>query len=67
MADMKLRRIEDKCDARGLYSQSISIRMEDAPSKKRVPLQFQAWVLFEENSVADNIFSQSQLVLDRLG
>ena len=44
-----------------------SIRMEDAPSKKRVPLQFQAWVLFEENSVADNIFSQSQLVLDRLG
>ena len=60
------RRIEDKCDIRGLYSQSFCIRMEEAPVKKKVPLQFPGWLLFEENTWSSNAFAESQLMLDRL-
>lgn len=61
------RRIEDKLDARGLYSEYFSIRMSAPPATKKVPLQFHAWMIFEEATTADNIFEGCQLMLDRQG
>ncbi|CAK9108776.1 Uncharacterized protein SCF082_LOCUS50599 [Durusdinium trenchii] len=39
--------------------------MPPAPLKKKVPLQFPAWLVVQEDTLAENIFSHSQLALDR--
>lgn len=39
--------------------------MPPAPLKKKVPLQFPAWLVVQEDTLADNLFQQSQLALDR--
>lgn len=62
-----LSRIEDKLDARNLYSISFSIRMECAPATKRVPLQFPAWIVYHEDTITDNCFHGCQLANDRHG
>ena len=39
------RALEDKMDMKSLFSQSISLRCALPNPKKRVPLQFDAWVV----------------------
>lgn len=63
----EFRRIEDKMDMKGLVSSLISIRMEIPPSSKRVPLVFYGWVIVDEATQGDNVFMNSQLMLDRQG
>ena len=37
--------MEDKFDAKNLWTQPVALRCSPPPSKKRVPLQFDAWVV----------------------
>ena len=59
------RRIEDKLDALGIYSELVMLRMAEPPGQKHVPLQFPAWVCMDEGSKDTNIFKSCQLLLDR--
>ena len=59
------RRIEDKLDAKNLASTMIVVRMDNPPSSKKVPLQFVAWVVMQDSTMADNVFKDSQLLADR--
>lgn len=61
------RRIEDKLDALGIVNIMVMLTMSEPPQLKRVPLQFPAWVCMEEATVADNVFAESQLLLDKRG
>ena len=61
----ELRRFEDKFDAKQVRNTLISVRMELPPSSKRVPIVYHAWMLMDEATLEDNIFTQSQLWLDR--
>ncbi|CAE7547896.1 unnamed protein product [Symbiodinium sp. CCMP2592] len=61
----ELRRIEDKADAKMLYSQSITFRMESPPSNKSVPIIFPAWVMMDANEPEKNFFWRCSLLVDR--
>ena len=61
------RRIEDKLDALGIYSDLVSIRMAEPPNQKKVPLQFPAWVCAMEGTKDTNQFKKCQLLMDRQG
>ena len=59
------RRIEDKADTKGLYSQSITFRMDSPPTNKNVPINFPAWIMMDENEPEKNYFWRCPLMLDR--
>ncbi|CAK9002906.1 unnamed protein product [Durusdinium trenchii] len=59
------RRVEDKCDMKGLMSTLLSIKMEPPPTSKRVPMIFYAYLIVEEATSADNIFGECSLMTDR--
>ncbi|CAJ1344536.1 unnamed protein product [Effrenium voratum] len=61
----EVRRIEDKLDAKSLFSQMIAIRMDSPPTAKKVPLQFLGWLVFQDDTLSDNIFNSCQLMSDR--
>lgn len=58
-------RIEDKLDALNVQTESFTVRMAPAPGQKKVPLQFQAWLCIQEDTMTDNIFITSQLLTDK--
>lgn len=60
------RRIEDKADARSLCSSLISVRMDPPPASKRVPMNFFGWLVFQEATFDQNIFSECALMVDRI-
>ena len=61
----QLRRIEDKLDMLGLASLMVTIKMDTPPASKRVPCVFHGWLVFQEDTISDNAFSQCSLMLDR--
>jgi len=63
----QMRRIEDKMAFKGLTNVLLTLRMELPPASKRVPICFQAWLVVEQSVESENVFMQSQLVLDRRG
>jgi hypothetical protein len=62
-----LRRIEDKLDSRQLASQLITLRMEPPPSSKWVAMTMFGWIVWHEDSFAESIFRDCQLLQDRRG
>ena len=61
------RRVEDKMDAKGLLSETIYIRLEGTPAKKKVALLYPGWLAFEAGAFDSNIWASSQLLQDRTG
>ncbi|CAK9051467.1 Uncharacterized protein SCF082_LOCUS28243 [Durusdinium trenchii] len=61
----ELRRLESKFDAKNLWSEAISIRCCAPPAQRRVPIQFDAWIVISESKKDENWFMTSQLVQDR--
>ncbi|CAL1143924.1 unnamed protein product [Cladocopium goreaui] len=61
----EIRRIEDKFDSRSMLNYLISIRMECPPATKRVSLHMLGWAVMLETGAEDNVFRNSQLLLDR--
>ena len=61
----EMRRIEDKMLAKGLASVLLTLRMELPPASKKVPICFHAWLVVDQAVESQNVFMQSQLVLDR--
>ena len=59
------RRLEAKFDAKSLWPEAISIRCATPPAQRRVPIQFDGWIVVAENSKDSNWFMSSQLVQDR--
>lgn len=59
------RRIEDKCDMKGLTTTMVTITMQPPPASKRVPMVFYGWLCFEEHTSNDNIFMDCSLMADR--
>ncbi|CAK9085586.1 unnamed protein product [Durusdinium trenchii] len=59
------RRIEDKCDMKGLTTTMVTITMQPPPASKRVPMVFYGWLCFEEHTSNDNIFMNCSLMADR--
>lgn len=64
---LKVRRLEDKMDFKGLSNHSVVLRMDAPANGKKVPLVFQAWVVLEEQTEDQNIFKTCQLLADRTG
>lgn len=62
-----VRRLESKFDAKQLWSEAIAVRCKDPPAQRKVPIQFNSWLVVHESGRDKNIFMSSQLVLDRLG
>ena len=60
------RRCEDKMDAKNLSSISITVRCNPPPAQKKVPISYNAWLVFCEGSEEESIWKTSQLLLDRL-
>ena len=60
------RRWEAKFDAKGFKQHSISIRCTPPHGKKKVPLHYDAWLMYMDTG-AENCFASCQLVQDRLG
>lgn len=60
-----MRRFEDKCDAKGLANHLVILRMEMPHSSKKVPIIFHSWLVLDESTASENIFSGCQLFLDR--
>lgn len=62
------RRVEDKAEAKGLHTETISLHCEKAPATKKTRLAFGGWLMFFNNgSVESNVFAQSNLLMERLG
>ena len=59
------RRLEAKLDAKNLWSEAIAIRCAPPPAQRRVPIQFDAWIVVSETKKDENWFMTSQLVQDR--
>ena len=49
----------------GLASLMVTIKMDTPPASKRVPCVFHGWLVFQEDTISDNAFSQCSLMLDR--
>lgn len=64
---LKVRRMEDKMDFKGLANHTVVLRMDAPANGKKVPLVFQAWVVLDEQSEDQNIFKTCQLLADRTG
>ena len=62
-----LRRVEDKLDSRRLASQLITLRMEAPPSSKRVAMNMFGWIVWNEDSISENIFRNCELMQLRRG
>ena len=54
-------------DAKRLLSLSIAVRCAAPPSRRKVPIQFDGWVIVAEGTEQDNVFRQCQLICDRWG
>lgn len=61
------RRIEDKMEAKGLTTTSLTYRLQPPPSSKRVPLWFPGWLIMTSGCEANNCWSSCMLAQDRLG
>ena len=59
------RRIEDKLEAKGMKTETVFLRCENAPSTKKVQLVFPAWCIFVHGSMETNVWGQSQLLQSR--
>ena len=59
------RKIEDNADAKNIWTQPITIRMESLPSNKPVPINFHGWVMMDDNEPDRNVFARCPLVIDR--
>lgn len=60
-----MRRLEAKFDAKSIWSEAITVRCSQPPSQRKVPIQFDGWVLLAESSRDENIFRSCQLIQDR--
>ncbi|CAK9013583.1 unnamed protein product [Durusdinium trenchii] len=58
-------RLEAKFDAKSIWSEAITVRCSQPPSQRKVPIQFDGWVLLAESSRDENIFRSCQLIQDR--
>lgn len=54
--------MEDKLDSRRLGSQLITLRMEAPPSSKRVAMNMFGWIVWNEDSINENIFRNCELM-----
>ena len=61
---MKVRRLEDKLDAKFLFNNTFSIRMDEPHFNKKQALLYPGLVCWS-NGVSEHIFSESKLVVDR--
>ena len=64
LPSMKVRRLEDKLDAKFLLNSSFSIRMDEPHFNKKQALLYPGLVCWPDG-VSDHIFSESKLVVDR--
>ena len=61
------RRLESKFDAKQLWCEPVAVRCQAPAAQRKVPIQFDAWVLVSEAGKDTNWFMSSQLVQDRPG
>ena len=55
------RRVEDKAENKGIWTEMVAIRMDSPPTTKAVPVHMMGWLMFAEQVSQDwekNIFSR---------
>ena len=62
---VSVRARKNKLDAKQLFSYSISIRCQAPPSRRKVPIQFKAWITMADGARKENLFRKCQLLQDR--
>ena len=61
------RRVEDKCEAKGLHLEAFTLRTENPPSAKKKPLVYPGWLIMDNAGKDVNAWAPCLLAQDRQG